>query len=152
MDSRETEKLLLFFTKNVTEIANKANLKVKKKKKGMKNGFVWFDDECAKAKKDLSKLNKELHDNPHSAALRQKCFVANKKYKNLLRTKKRQHRDEIIGDMNISKNDSKKFWRLLDKLKAEDYNDIFIERIGSRRIKTAFESILRAKNDPTCPL
>ena len=53
--------------------------------------------------------------------------------------------------MNISKNDSKKFWKLLDKLKAEDYNDIFIERMGSRKIKTAFESILRAKNDPTCP-
>ena len=53
--------------------------------------------------------------------------------------------------MNISKNEGKKFWRLLDKLKAEDHNDIFIERMGSQKIKTAFESILRAKNDPTCP-
>ena len=79
-------------------------------------------------KKYLSKLNKELHSNPHSAALRQKCFFANKKYKNLLRTKKRQHKNEIISDMNISKNDSKTFWKLLDKLKAEDYNDIFTSR------------------------
>ena len=82
MDSRETEKLLLCFTETVTEIAKKANFKVKKQKKGLKKGFVWFDDECAKTKKDLSKMNKELHSNPHSAALRQKCFLANKKYKN----------------------------------------------------------------------
>ena len=53
--------------------------------------------------------------------------------------------------MSISKNDSKKFWKLLDKLKAEDHNEIFIERMGTRKVKTAFESILRAKNDPVCP-
>ena len=53
--------------------------------------------------------------------------------------------------MSISKNDSKKFWKLLDKLKGEDQNEIFIERMGARKIKTAFESILRAKNDPVCP-
>ena len=52
MDSRETENLLLCFTKTVSEIASKANLKVKKHKKSIKKGFVWFDDECAKAKKN----------------------------------------------------------------------------------------------------
>ena len=51
MDSRETEELLLRFTKTVSEIAEKANLKVKKQKKSTKKGFIWFDDECAKAKK-----------------------------------------------------------------------------------------------------
>ena len=151
MDSRETEELLLRFTKTVSEIAEKANLKVKKQKKSTKKGFIWFDDECAKAKKDLKILNKELQLDPHSATSRQKCFFANKKYKNLLRTKKRQHRNQIICDMSISKNDSKKFWKLLDKLKAEDHNEIFIERMGARKVKTAFESILRAKNDPVCP-
>ena len=50
MDSRETEKLLLSFTKTVTEIADKANLKVKKQKKGMQKGFVWFD-ECVQRQK-----------------------------------------------------------------------------------------------------
>ena len=112
---------------------------------------MWFDGECAKAKKELNKLNRELQLNPHSAILRQKCFIENKKYKNLIRTKKRQHRDKIIADMDISKNDSKKFWKLLDKLKAEDSNEIFVERMGSHKIKTAFESILRDKNNPTCP-
>ena len=53
--------------------------------------------------------------------------------------------------MNISKNDSKKFWKLLDKLKAEDNNEIFVEKMGSHKLKTAFESILRGKNIPTCP-
>ena len=151
MDISETENLLSSFTKTFSDIANKAKLKVKKQKKVLNNGFVWFDDECKKAKKDLSTLNRELQLNPHSADLRQRSFFQNKKYRNLLRSKKRQHRNQIMTDMALSKNDSKKFWKLLDKLKAKDQNDLFIERMGTHKLKTSFESILRGQNDPKCP-
>ena len=39
----------------------------------------------------------------------------------------------------------------MDKLKSEDQNQIFIERMGSHKVKTSFESILRSKKDPICP-
>ena len=151
MDVRESENLLSSFTKTVSEIADKAKLKVKKQKKGRKKGFVWFDDECIKAKKDLNALSRELQLNPKSVDLRQKCFFQNKKYRNTIRTKKRQHRNQVMSDLAINRNDGKKFWKLLDKLKAEDQNEIFIERMGAQKLKTSFESILRDKNNPVCP-
>ena len=115
-----SENLLASFTKTVTGIADKANLKLKMQKKGFRKGFVWFDDECMKAKKLLSVLNREIQVNPNSAELRERCFLQNKKYRNLISTKKRQHRDQIISDLEMNKNDGKKFWKLLDKLKSED--------------------------------
>ena len=45
-----------------------------------------------------------------------------------------------MNDLAIN-NDGKKFWKLLDKLKAEDQNQIFIEKMGANKLKTSFESI-----------
>ena len=56
-----------------------------------------------------------------------------------------------MSDLAINRNDGKKFWKLLDKLKAEKQNEIFIERMGAQKLKTSFESILRDKNEPICP-
>ena len=151
MDIRETEGLLSSFTKTISEIANRAKLRVRKHRGGQNDGFAWFDDECRRAKGDLGKLNRELQLDPHSADLRQRSFFEHKKYKKMLRSKKRQHKNQIIADMALSKNDSKIFWKLLDRLKAKDQNDISIERMGTHKIRASFESILRGRDDPRCP-
>ncbi len=151
MDIRETQTLLSSFTKTITEIAGRAKLKIKKQKRDLGGGFVWFDDEGRGAKKDLCALNKKLQLEPQSVDLRQRAFFQHKKYRNLLRTKKRQHRDRIINDMALSRGDSRKFWRLLDRLKARDQNDVFVEGISTHRWRASFESILRSGDALGCP-
>ena len=44
-----------------------------------------------------------------------------------------------------------KNWKLLDKLKAKNQNDLFAERISTLRWKASFKSILRSETAPECP-
>ena len=89
----------------------------KKHKHKNQTNKPWFDLECQKSKKALKGIAGKLKHNPHDVALRENLFVNKKKFRNLIRTKKREYKKSIIDKMHLTKSrDTKLFWKLLKKL------------------------------------
>ena len=83
--------------------------------------------------------------------LREKVFFQKKNYSKLVKTKKRKFKELTIKDMALSKKDSKTFWKLLGRLKENDKNDLFMNKIPEHKWKSTFEGILRNVKEPSYP-
>lgn len=72
---------------------------VKHNKKSKRNSQLWFDNECSRARKNLNRLSYRTHKNPLNEQTRLEYLLIRSQYKQLLRTKKLQHRDNIIDEL-----------------------------------------------------
>ena len=148
LDIKDTENILSTFTNTITTAVHKAQIK----KKGQKTKkSIWYDNECIRAKNELNKLSNQLKKQPYDVELRQGVFLQKKKYLKLVRNKKRKHKEQVVKDMALNRKNSKMFWKLLGRLKENDKNDLFINKISAHKWKTSFEGILRNEIEPECP-
>ena len=138
------------FTETMKNVSNKAGLKLFKNKR-RRNDPSWFDKECRAAKNKLRSLSNLVKKNPECIDYRQNLFEQKRRFKTLVKTKKKSYKQKIIQEMELSKKDSKKFWKLLDKLKMSNNDKDFISSISEKYWKQYFGSILTKKDDPEYP-
>ena len=95
---------------NILETAAKQSLKlVKQNKKSKRHSKIWFDQECSRARKDLNHLSHRTHKNPLDEQTRLEYLSTRSQYKQLLRIKKLQHRDNQIDEL-VKTRHALNFW------------------------------------------
>ena len=101
---------------HILETAAKQSLKiVKQNKKSKRNSQFWFDNECSRARKNLNRLSHRTHKNPLDEQTRLQYLLTRSQYKQLLRTKKLQHRDNKIDEL-VKTRHPLNFWSTLKPL------------------------------------
>ena len=88
---------------------------VKQNKKSKRNSKLWFDNECSRARKNLNRLSHRTHKNPLDEQNRLEYLLTRSQYKQLLRTKKLQHRDNKIDEL-VKTRHPLNFWTTLKSL------------------------------------
>ena len=101
---------------NILETAAKQSLKlVKQNKKSKRHSKIWFDQECSRARKNLNHLSHRTHKNPLDEQTRLEYLSTRSQYKQLLRIKKLQHRDNQIDEL-VKTRHPLNFWTNLKSL------------------------------------
>ena len=103
----------------------------------------WFDDDCRCLKDSIRSLGKGVRREPGSVDLRGKLFSEKKKLKKIVKTKKLEYKQKLMEQMKQSKNDSKRFWKLLDKFEKRNDDADFKRGIKDERWLSHFKSIFR---------
>ena len=119
--------------------AEKANIKTTKKN-DLENP-PWFDTECENTKQNMALLGRKVRQNPRNLKHKKELFDLKKRFKKIVRNKKVAYKDKIMEKMNWSSKDSKKFWKLLDKMDQKQDNSIFTKNISEGRWLEHFQSV-----------
>ena len=88
----------------------------------------WFDVECREKKKEVSralnKMRKVCNKGPiHEYNCQKEVYkTVRTAYQNLIKEKKRIHRQEVFDDLMANRNDSAVFWGIINKLKPRKQN------------------------------
>jgi exonuclease III len=99
-------------SKSRRNINNKNTTRVKKKK--------WYDNTCSDLRKQLRASLNMLHKFPTDSTTRGRYYNLRKQYKKLCKYKKREHRDQIVNNLQeLQDTNPKAFWDLIGKLKDE---------------------------------
>ena len=85
-------------------------------------------------------MEKKNRKEPENAALKAELFTDKNKLK-MVKNKKQEFKDKLMEDMKQSKNDSKKSWKLLDKMEKKSNDTIFKQGIKDQRWVSHFKSI-----------
>ena len=129
------------------ETAEKAKVKIATKKtNAVNNNPPWFDKTCSKIKKEIKSIGRKLKGDPNNAIIRHKLYSLKKSLKSQIRKNKMNFKSSIFQKMNWYRNDSKLFWKLLDKLEKRQNDDIFKEVISGERWKAHFVSLSQSPN------
>lgn len=120
---------------NIFNIASKISLKIKKGKNTTKRHILGFDGDCKKQKKHVLHLGKLATKYPSDPLIYGKFLSEKKKFKKLVKIKKREAKKALLDDiMKFEKKDPKEFWKLVNKLKnkkSEIQNPISINNWSS---------------------
>ena len=118
----DVEKLNSDLNKIIIKLASKA---IPKKRMKNTNKNRWFDWECRIAKRKLGKLSKLYGKQPFNVTLRNSYYADRKKYKSLIKTKKRDFLYDINNKISAVKNlDWNAFKRLKSQHQDEETFDI----------------------------
>ena len=134
-------------TKLLIEVAERSKIKRNiVKKPHLKSNPPWFDENCAKLKKEIISLGKNIKQNPRN--LERKKLLANlkKSLNQMIRNKKREFKNTILQKMKWNSKKSKFFWKLLDKLKNNPNKNRFITGISGVRWMKHFSNVLKNPN------
>ena len=97
-------------------------------------------------KTTIKQLGKKIRTEPRNTTLKTELFAAKKKLKNMVKNNKVAFKNKLMEEMKQSKNDSKKFWKLLDKMEKKSNDTLFKQAIKDQRWVSHFKSIF---NSPT---
>lgn len=78
----------------------------------------WFDKECLNIKLGIGRQAKLLKKDPQNIRIKETLYRLKKKYKNILKKNKKKYYLGIINQLNCTKNNTKMFWKLLEKLSS----------------------------------
>ena len=130
---------------NILETAAKQLLKiVKQNKKSKRNSQIWFDNECNRARKNLHRLSHRTHKNPLDEQTRLDYLSSRSQYKQLLRKKKLQHRDNKIDEL-IKTRDPLNFWTNLKSLSNQKQTSLD-STIPMRKLYNHFQQLHSTPN------
>ncbi|XP_013384075.1 uncharacterized protein LOC106154306 [Lingula anatina] len=81
----------------------------------------WFDGTCAEIRRNIKHLGKLLQNNPGNNFVAHTYHEASRKYKQLIKRKKREHKDFLLKRLleNEEKN-PKEFWEVFKNLKEKE--------------------------------
>ena len=88
------------------------------------------------------KIKKEPNNNKYKSDLTQ----LKRTLKRTVRKNKLNYKETILQEMNWSRKNNNKFWKLLDKLDYKQKDDIFMQGISSNRWEAHFKSVLQNPN------
>ena len=101
--------ILINVSKNCLKLS-----KIQKKKKKNNKSKEYFDSECYLKRKELQRLGRLLSSDPNNISIRNTYFQTKKHYKNMIKVKKRNCKEEKLKLLaSIGNNDM--------KLKSENY-------------------------------
>ena len=103
----------------------------------------WFDDSCNNLKNNIKSLGKNVKKDPKNSDLKRELFSEKKKLKKLVKKNKLDFKKQLMEQMKQSKNDSKKFWKLLDRFEKRNDDTVFEEGIKDQRWLSHFKSIFQ---------
>ena len=115
------------------------------------NDPPWFDRTCKELKDCIRDLGKKIRKNPRNDNLKKTLTTKKKEFKKLVRENKTKHKNDLMVKMQQSKKDSKKFWKLLDKMEKRSDDTVFKQGISNQRWVSHFKSIFH-KPDCDTPL
>ncbi len=117
------------------EIAGVRRVQVgrKRKKQPKSVNKKWFDKECLAVKKELKYWARNKSKYPFSVSIRDKYYSLYKKYKRLLRNKKKHFQSSIMDRMNnLYERNQKAYWRAVKDMsdfgRSNDGNPIPVDR------------------------
>ncbi|XP_006822537.1 uncharacterized protein LOC102802199, partial [Saccoglossus kowalevskii] len=119
----ESETAVTDFENLITNIADKClkkitpKLKKNKRKSKQKN---WFDQDCWSLRKELRSLSRLLQKYPQDPYIRGKFFQTRKQYKKLIKHKSNQKMIAQLKELENSKSDTSKFWKILREMNGEN--------------------------------
>ena len=125
------------------EVADSA--KIKKSQRSQKTRGQtppWFDKTCRDIKNQIALLGKEIRKKPSNSELKNKLSQLKRSLKQNIRKNKREFKRTIIEQLNWNKTQSKKFWKLLDKLENKSNNKSFLEGISGSSWERHFKGLL----------
>ena len=116
-------------TQNIAELyitaANKCNpTKDPTQRPKNKNNKTWYTKDCKLLKRELNRISKSLNKNPSN---NNKCilyYTTLKRYKNLLKHKRREHEENALGKLeNLFEENRDEFWKLLKSMENHNKNE-----------------------------
>ena len=121
-DKKDINKAVDDFNSIVTNSANQVfrrkNYKNNKNKFKPKPDKKWFDKECKILKKDTSETAKLLNKFPYDTKLREAFFVKKKKFKKMIKCKRKQEENIIVNKLKqLNNNNPTEFWKIINNLK-----------------------------------
>ena len=134
-------------TNVLIDAAGKA--KIKSVQKRELRDAPWFDKFCKSLKEDIKLLGKKIKCNPKNQSFKTQLSTLKKRLKKLVKSNKIAYKNKLIEQMNYSKKDSKKFWKILDKMEQKP-DDVFFKRsISEQRWTAHFKTIFQSPNGKT---
>ena len=106
----------------------------------------WFDKHCTELQKEIKTLGKNIKINPTNSDLKFELTRLKRELKRTVRKNKDVHKTEILQNMNINRKNSRKFWKLLDKLEGKENDEVFKREIPDEKWTTHFKSVLQSTN------
>lgn len=105
------------------------------RKKKLRNNKVvrqkWFDLPCVHYKKECRLLGELLQKQPFNRGIREQLFSTKKKYKSLVRQKKREYKNTILKNIeNLHCRNPSSYWKLVDELRNIQANPTKPETIS----------------------
>ena len=152
LESVDSAEFVSLFSEIMTDTLGEAGLKSRPSRRGNAgNNPPWFDKECRKAKLEVRMLGNLIKRRPNCTKTREDLFRKKKGFKNLVNKKKREYKQNVINDMGLSKNNSKKFWKLLEKLNPTKHDKDFTNKIPELSWINHFKKTLIGTRTPQYP-
>ena len=107
---------------NVSRNCLKLNNTQKRKPKCNKNR-EYFNYECYLKRKELQRLRRLLSNHPNNINIRNTYFQTKKQYKNIIKLKKRNFKEEKLNLLaSLGNNDIKQKWKIIKSITDGDRN------------------------------
>ena len=123
-----------------------------KKSKGKKTDVSapWFDKDCSTCKNSIRNLGKRLKQTPCDEEIRTNLFAEKRRFKKLVRLKKRLHKMSILHEMKSCNNRQEKhFWNLAKRLNKNETNNA--QFVSHKSLFDHFKQILNAERNVELP-
>ena len=138
----EAQEIAFSFTNIILKIAECGGIRKGKNGKGKTgNNPNWFDSDCIAAKNELKKLGKSVKHKPNEIGVRAILNEKKRKFKKLIRNKKKVYVEKTIKGMSANRKQGKLFWKYFDKLENKETTD-YISSISPKKWETHFKNIL----------
>ena len=126
----------------------------KKKQKNTKNKMnpPWYDKHCIILKNHILQFSKLVQKHPLDTKVREDLYFHKRRYKNAIKQKKKKFKDDIIDELSCNRNNSRNFWKILNKLSEKSNENTFKKGISKTRWKTHFESLFATKIKTDIPV
>ena len=148
-ESFDANELAKTITNTILEASKKCNLKKRRQNKKTKTK-PWFDEVCSDIKQRMNDLGKKLRCDRGNNDLRNEIFELKKRLKKTVRKKKRQHKTNILKEIeHCTVTDQKKYWKLLGQLQQKGVNTT--QYISPRNLSDHYRSLLNSIRNLNIP-
>ena len=117
VDHSDPNLLVNYVTDVLTDAAKKAKINVRKY--NSMNDPPWFDKSCRDLKNDIKRLGTKIRNSQKDKPLKSELYTKKKELKKLIQKNKSNFKNDLMEQIKQSKGDSKKFWKLLDRIEQK---------------------------------
>ena len=149
LDDTNPNQIVGTLSELLIDVAEKVKIKKAKKSSRDDRNPPWFNETCYNMKNDIRSLGKKLKQDSSNPSVKMKLTKLKRMFKKTVKTNKSHFKQNLVNKLDWSRNDSNKFWKLLDDFEKRKNDEIFKQCISEDRWVNHFKSILQnTKNDP----
>ena len=131
IDHSDPNLLVNFVTDVLIDAAEK--VKVKHRRYNSNNDPPWFDKSCRELKNSIKILGAMIRKNTTNKSWKSELYAKKKELKKLVKANKCIYKNDLMDLLNHTRNDSKKFWKLLDGMEKKKDDSVFKQGISNQR-------------------